>query len=183
MEGGSSESQVLSAPVRGLAGKSSNDVPSSIGFFDTVTAFEALIKPLWAIMALSSIVLRHRSAYWASAGFFAGSLDLEPSSFLLRKVRYVVGPRRPAMGKMLVGSVIEWWEDVIAWVRQRCSLVVGWSKDSKDAQAPCTAVDYDCRSANSRLRSVTIGRVFAPFCTDVQGPCGCMGPFAFFCGG
>ena len=27
-------------------------------------------------MALSSIVLRHRSAYWASAGFFARSLDI-----------------------------------------------------------------------------------------------------------
>ncbi len=147
---------------------------------DTVTAFEALNKPLWGTMALSSIVLRHRSAYWASAGFSAGSLDSKPSSFLLRKVRYVVGPRRPAVRKMLVGSVIEWWEDVIAWVRQRCSLVVGWSKDSKDARDPCIAVDYDCRSAYCRLRSVTIGRVFAPFCTDVQGPCRCMDPFAFF---
>ena len=63
-----------------------------------MTAFEALIKPFWGIMALSSIVLRHRSAYWTSAGFFAESLGLEPSSFLLRMVRYVVGPRRPAVG-------------------------------------------------------------------------------------
>ena len=131
-------------------------------------------------MALSSIVLRHRSACWASAGFFAGSLDLEPSSFLLRKGRYLVGPRRPTVGKMLVGSVIEWWMDVIAWFRQRCSLAVGWSKDSKYAPDPCTAVDYDCRSAYSRLRLVIIGRVFAPFCIDQQGPCRCMGPFAFF---
>ena len=98
---------------------------------------------------------RHRSAYWTSAGFFAESLGLEPSSFLLRMVRYVVGPRRPAVGEMLVGSVIEWWEDVIAWVRQRCSLVVGWSKDSKYARDPCRAVDYDCRSG---VQSVAICR-------------------------
>ena len=134
-------------------------------------------------MALSSKVFRHRSAYWASVGFFAGSLDWEPSNFLLRKVRYVVGPRRPAVGGMLVGSAIEWWEDVIAWVRQRRSLVVGWSKDSEYAQDPCTAVDYDCRSAYSRLRSIAIGRVFAPFCTDVQGPLPLHETICLLCGG
>ena len=111
---------------------------------------------------------------WVLWRIFGGSLDFEPSSFLLRKVRYVVGPKHPTVGKMLVGSVIEWWEDVIAWARQRCSLVVGWLNDSKDAQDPCTTVDYDCRSAYSRLRPVAIGRVFAPFCTDVPGPCNSM---------
>ncbi len=125
-------------------------------------------------------MLRHRSAYWASTGFFAGLWILEPSSFLLRRGRYIVGPRRPAVGIVLVGSVIERWKDVIAWLRQRCSLVVGWSKDSKCAQDPCTEVDYDCRSPSSRLRSVIIGRLFAPFCPSAQGPCRCMDPFAFF---
>lgn len=76
-------------------------------FSGTLTAFETLVKPLRATMALSSMVLRHRPAYWASAGFFAGSLHLESSSFLLRKGRYMVGARRAGVGNVLVGSVVE----------------------------------------------------------------------------
>lgn len=83
------------------------------------------MKPLGATMALSSIVLRHRPAYWASAGFFAGSLDLESASFLLRKGRFIVGARRPGVGNVLVGSVVGWWKDVMARFRPRCCLVVG----------------------------------------------------------
>ena len=94
-------------------------------FSETLTAFETSIKPLRATMASSSIVLRHRPAYWASAGFFAGSLDLEESSFLLRKGGYIVGASRPAVGNVLVGSVVEWWKDVMARLRPRCCLVVG----------------------------------------------------------
>ena len=70
-------------------------------------------------------MLRHRPAYSASAGFFAGSLHFESSSFLLRKGRYIVGARRPGVGNVLVGSVVGWWKDVMARLRPRCSLVVG----------------------------------------------------------
>ena len=55
-------------------------------------------------------MLRHRPAYWASAEFLAGSLDLEEASFLLRKGRYIVGARRPAVGNVLVGSLVGWME-------------------------------------------------------------------------